>query len=145
MRFLAELLAALAPPACLACRRPLSVAGARLCTACVLALPWLRAGCPRCGLPRHARAGCPAVGAAFPRAWAPLAYEGVARDLVAALKFRGALAAADVMAAHLAANLPADLRDPAATLVPVPALPAHRRTRGFDPARVLARALSPRI
>jgi predicted amidophosphoribosyltransferase len=46
-----------------------------------------------------------------------MAYEGVARDLVAALKFRGALAVADVMAAHMAANLPPDLRG-------APALPA---------------------
>jgi hypothetical protein len=41
-----------------------------------------RAGCPRCGLPRHRRGGLPAAGAAFALAWAPLAYEGVARDLV---------------------------------------------------------------
>ena len=38
-----------------------------------------------------ARQGCPAAGAGFDRAWAPLAYEGAARDLVAALKFRAAL------------------------------------------------------
>ena len=37
----------------------------------------------------------------------------------------------------MAGNLPAALRAPDAVLVPVPALPARRRARGFDPARVL--------
>ena len=80
-----------------------------------------RAGARAAGCRGTAGARCPAAGAAFPRAWAPVAYEGVARRLVAALKFRGALVAADLMAAHMAANLPAALRDPAVALVPVPA------------------------
>jgi predicted amidophosphoribosyltransferase len=96
-------------------------------------------------MPTHRGRGCPAAFAAFPRAWAPVAYEGVARDLVGALKFHAALPAADVMAAHLAANLPAWLRAADAALVPVPAAPGHRRARGFDPARVLTRALASRI
>jgi predicted amidophosphoribosyltransferase len=37
------------------------------------------------------------------------------------------------------------LRDSAAVLVPVPAAPARRRARGFDPARVLTVALAGRI
>src|SRR3954470_6322061 len=79
--------------------------------------------CRRCALPSHRR-GCPAAGAAFSRAWAPLAYDGVARDLVAALKFRGALPLADLMAAHVAANLPPDLR-PRAGRPAAPDLAAH--------------------
>ena len=141
---LAQLLALLAPPGCLACRAALAGAGERLCAECTRALPWLRRGCPRCALPSHRGRPCPAGQAAFPRAWAPVAYEGVARQLVAALKFHAALPAADVMAAHMAANLPASLRDPAAVLVPVPGLPARRRARGFDPARVLTVALARR-
>ena len=141
--WLAELVASLAPPGCLACGRALARAGERLCAECTRALPWLRGGCARCGLPTHRGRGCPAARAAFPRAWAPLAYEGVARRLVAALKFRGALPAADLMAAHMAANLPASLRDPAVALVPVPAAPARRRARGFDPARRADASRSP--
>src|SRR5215207_2318743 len=38
------------------------------------------------------------------RVWAPVAYSGPARDLVRALKFRGATAVADTMAAQIAAN-----------------------------------------
>jgi predicted amidophosphoribosyltransferase len=140
----AELIALLAPPGCAACGCALGRAGERLCPECVRALPWLRSGCPRCALPKHRGRRCPAAGAAFPRAWAPVAYEGVARRLVGALKFRGALATADLMAAQMAANLPVGLRDRAVALVPVPAAPARRRARGFDPARVLTVALARR-
>src|SRR5438105_15376311 len=60
----AELLAALVPPACAACRAPLRDAGAVLCVACRRALPWLaQERCPRCGLPSPCAPGgaaCPA-------------------------------------------------------------------------------------
>jgi predicted amidophosphoribosyltransferase len=109
-RVVAELLAVVAPPACAACRTLLARADLRLCAECTRALPWMPARtCRRCGLPSHRR-GCPARAAAFARAWSPLAYDGVARELVAALKFRGALPVASLMAAHIAANLPVGLR-----------------------------------
>src|SRR3954468_585631 len=144
-RLLADAGALVAPPGCVACRAPTASPHERLCPACSQALPWLRRGCPRCGLPAHRARGCPAAAAAFPQAWAPVAYEGVARDLVAALKFRGALPVADLMAAHMAANLPPPRRSESAALVPVPALPSRRRRRGFDPAAVLATALGRRL
>ena len=125
-----------------------------VCGACLRRMPWLRGHrCPRCALPRH-RAGCPAAASAFDRAWAPLAYEGPARDLVHALKFDGALPVAGLMAAHLAANLPLDLRTGPEGLdghpprrVEVVAVPPHRgrlRRRGFDPAALLAAGLASR-
>src|SRR5215210_1133026 len=108
---LREALALVAPPACPACRAPLAAARLVVCPACAARLPWLpRRCCPRCALPSHRGRRCPAAGASFGRAWAPMAYDGVARDLVAALKFRGALPLAELMAAHVAANLPLDLR-----------------------------------
>jgi ComF family protein len=144
-RALAELIAIVAPPSCASCREPLAAADRMICPACVRALPWLRGvRCPRCALPLHRRGGCPAAGAAFAAAWAPLAYDGVARRLVGALKFGGALALADVMAAQMAANLPAALRD-AAAVVPVPAHHGRRRRRGFDPAHALAVPLARRL
>jgi len=141
----------LAPPTCAACRRP---ATGQICGECLRRLPWLRGHrCPRCALPRH-RSGCPAAAAAFDRAWAPLAYEGAARDIVRALKFQAALPLAGVMAAHMAANLPADLRASPAVpgaplasafaLVPVPPHRGRLRRRGFDPAALLAAALAER-
>jgi ComF family protein len=139
-----QLLSILVPPACAICRRPLRDGGAVVCAGCLRRLPWLRGHrCPRCALPRH-RAGCPAARAAFDRAWSPLAYEGAARDLVAALKFRAALPVAGLMAAHLAANLPADLRAASLAVVPVPAHRGRRRRRGFDAAALLAAALAGR-
>jgi predicted amidophosphoribosyltransferase len=53
------------------------------------------------------------------RVWAPVAYAGTARDLVRALKFRGAIGVADAMAAQIVANAPAALLDasPAAALL----------------------------
>src|SRR4051794_28952445 len=141
-----------------------------VCGPCLRRMPWLRGHrCPRCALPRH-RAGCPAAGSAFDRAWAPLAYEGTARDLVRALKFDGALPVAGLMAAHMAANLPLDLRAPpedlrrpregvppegsrpaeapsrraAFGIVPAPPHRGRLRRRGFDPAALLAAGLAAR-
>jgi predicted amidophosphoribosyltransferase len=143
-RLRVELVAALAPPACAACRVPLRDAGAPLCLACRRALPWLvDPCCPRCGLPAPCGRRCPARTAAFERAWAPLAHEGPARALVAALKFRAALPVAELMAAQIAASVPRELLAGAA-LVPVPLHPARRRTRGFDQAARIAAALSAR-
>jgi predicted amidophosphoribosyltransferase len=143
-RGLAELLAIVAPPACIACREPLRAADDSLCAGCLRALPWLRGWrCPRCGLPRHRRGGCPAGRAAFARSWAPMAYEGPARALVQALKFRAALPAAGVMAAQLAATLPDELRG--GVVVPVPPQRRRRRARGFDPAGALAVSLAVRL
>jgi predicted amidophosphoribosyltransferase len=142
------LLDLIAPPLCAACRGP---AGRELvCGACLRRLPWLRGHrCPRCALPRH-RSGCPAATAAFDRAWAPLAYEGTARDLVRALKFHGALPVAGLMAAHMAANLPLDLRhglhpsSGGVEVVPVPPHKGRLRRRGFDPAALLAAGVAAR-
>lgn len=72
-----------------------------------------------------------------------MAYTGPATALVAALKFRGALPCAELMAAQLAALAPPGLLD-AGVLVPVPTHPARARRRGYDQADVLARALARR-
>jgi predicted amidophosphoribosyltransferase len=145
-RVRAELGAALAPPACLACRAPLAAAGAQLCAGCRRALPWLpEPRCGRCGLPSPCarRGACPAAAAAFARAWAPLAHDGPAKALVAALKFHGALPVARLMAAQIAASAPRELLA-GAVLVPVPLHPARRRSRGFDQAHAIAAALAAR-
>jgi predicted amidophosphoribosyltransferase len=76
------------------------------------------------------------------RVWAPIAYEGPARDLVRALKFRGALALAREMAAIAVASAPDGLLR--GSLVPVPLDPVRLRRRGFNQAAVLARAIAER-
>jgi ComF family protein len=142
-RTLSELLALVAPPACATCRATLARADDVLCASCRRSLPWLRGPrCRRCGLPAPCRP-CPAARAAYDAAWAPVSYDAGARELVAALKFRAALPAVEVMAAQMAAGAPAELLR-GATLVPVPLHPARRRRRGFDQAARLAEALAER-
>jgi predicted amidophosphoribosyltransferase len=137
------LVALLAPPACAACRDPVAV-GETVCGTCRRALPWLPAPrCPRCALPRPCGPRCPARSAAFTVAWAAVAYEGTARELVAALKFHGARPVAELMAAQLAAGAPRALLAGAA-VVPAPGHPARVRARGFDQATLLAAALARR-
>ena len=68
----------------------------------------------------------------------------MARELVQALKFRGALPLAGLMAAQMAANLPPPFRA-ADAIVPVPPHPGRRRRRGFDPAGLLAAAAATRL
>lgn len=142
-RLLSSLLGLLVPPLCATCRGPLGGTPGPLCGSCRAALPWLRdPRCGRCAQPPPCRP-CPAAGAAWDRAWAPLAHEGPASAAVAALKFRGALPLADWMAATIAAAAPADLLAGAA-LVPVPLHPARRRARGFDQTAALGSALARR-
>ncbi|MEA2459327.1 MAG: hypothetical protein QOC95_2299 [Thermoleophilaceae bacterium] len=83
------------------------------------------------------------VDAAGVRVWAPLAYEGPAREVVRALKFHGARRAAPAMAAQIAANAPPGWLQRAA-LVPVPLHPARARKRGYNQALEIARALAAR-
>jgi predicted amidophosphoribosyltransferase len=127
---LSELVAvALAPPLCAACGRSCRV-GAVVCT--------------RCG--RRLAAAEPLLGngpAGLDRAWSSASYEGVARDLVGALKFRRLLPVADLMAERIEWLAPAHMLS--GTIVPVPAAPPRLRRRGFDPAGELAAALAERI
>lgn len=171
---LTEILALVVPPRCLACRAPGRSAVDILCGACRRALPWLEARCcERCALPLPHRVVCPARDAPFDAAWSAVAYEGVAREAMHALKFAAARPLAEVMAAQIAAMVPVALLPrrsadasvapdargvrarqwtdrfieapvPDLAIVAVPAHPARRRSRGFDPAELLARALARR-
>ncbi|MFN8161153.1 MAG: hypothetical protein U0R52_08970 [Solirubrobacterales bacterium] len=115
----------LAPALCPACGREAGRAKL-LCERCVAELARLPA--PACSAP-------PGLVAA----WASAAHEGVARDLVVALKFRRLLSVARVIAERILHLAPADLLE--GELVPVPAAPLRGRMRGFDPAAEIALAL----
>ena len=73
---------------------------------------------------------------------APLAYAGVGREVVARLKYRNARAALPVLAAAIAT-----LVDPATgdVVTWAPTTAVRRRDRGFDQARLLARAVARRL
>ena len=142
-RVLSEIVALLAPPGCLACRAPPADPRAVLCPACLRTLPWLvEPRCRRCALPAPCDP-CPGRGSLLAAAWAPLAHAGPARQLVAAVKFRGALVALELMAAQMTATAPPGLLA-GATLVPVPAHAGRRRTRGHDHVRRLAAGIAAR-
>ncbi len=69
-------------------------------------------------------------------------YEEFARDLVWQFKFRGAQAAAGIMARYMTPLIGADDAD--AIIVPVPTATRRVRQRGFDQAKLLAHQLSRR-
>ena len=76
--------------------------------------------------------------------WAPLAYDGPARAIVGALKFRGAAGLTRSMSAPMVACAPSGLLDGSAALVPVPLHPRRARARGFNQAERIAAALGRR-
>jgi predicted amidophosphoribosyltransferase len=129
MEILHAVAAGIAPPLCAACGRscrPEAVV------------------CTRCG--RRLAAAEPLLGKGPPgldRAWSSAAHEGVARNLVAALKFRHLLPVADLMADRIQWLAPAHMLSGA--IVPVPPAPSRLRRRGFDPAGELAAALAERL
>jgi predicted amidophosphoribosyltransferase len=128
----------LAPPRCATCAAPCDAAEI-LCRACGAELD-------------HACGGWATLAGIGPVTWsAP--YEGAARALVAALKFRGGLGLARVAGAAIAARVAArasvgfptkavadstDALPDGWTVVAVPAAPLRRRRRGYDPAELIA-------
>jgi predicted amidophosphoribosyltransferase len=127
VKALQAITAAIVPPLCAACGR-----GCRreavLCTRCA----------------RRLAAAEPLGGSApgLDRAWSAAAHEGVARDLVIALKFRRLLPVAGQMADRIHWLVPGTMLS--GTIVPVPTAPLRSALRGFDPAAEIAAALSER-
>ncbi len=68
-------------------------------------------------------------------------YDGVARELVAALKFGGRLGLARVAAGAIVAAIGDRCRETGA-VVAVPPAPFRRLRRGFDPAELIARSVA---
>jgi predicted amidophosphoribosyltransferase len=115
-----------------------------LCAACGRACRPQAAICTRCS--RRLAAAAPLTGSGPPgidRVWSSASHEGVARDLVTALKFRRLLPVAGLMADRIHWLAPAALLSGA--IVPVPAAPLRSLARGFDPAGELAIALAERL
>src|SRR4051812_16715309 len=108
--------------------------------------------CPGCG--RHGDPVCAACAGGLHPAppasppfgvdawWAAFAYEGVAREIVARVKYRGARAAAPWLAAAMVESMP-DVQADVVTWAPTSR--ERRRARGFDQAELLARAVARRL
>lgn len=118
----------LAPQLCAACGGHDCAAGEVVCCRCARRLERLE--------PIRARLGIRGLDGA----WAAAPHEGVARELVFALKHRRLLPVAATMAGRIAELAPAPLIG-AAALVSVPSASGRSILRGFDPATELARAL----
>lgn len=77
---------------------------------------------------------------------APFAYEGVAREVVARVKYRGARAALPWLADAIVEVLaPVAAVEGLAAVTWAPTSRDRRRRRGFDPAELLARAVARRL
>lgn len=115
-----------------------------LCAACGRSCRPQAVVCTRCS--RRLAAADPVLGAGpqgLDRAWSSAPHEGVARDLVTALKFRRLLSVADLMADRIQWLAPANMLSGA--IVPVPTASFRTMKRGFDPAAELAMALADRL
>lgn len=128
MKLLHAVATGLIPPLCAACGRSCRREAA-LCTRCSRRLASLD---PLEG------AGPPGVD----RAWSSAPHEGVARDLVAALKFRRLLPVAELVADRIQWLAPRTLLS--GTIVPIPTARLRSYARGFDPAAEIAAALAQR-
>jgi len=112
-----------------------------LCAACDADLPRLAGPrCPRCALASPAGevcGRCLAQPPAYDATLAALAYEFPADVLVQALKFRGELALAPLLAALLTQRIAPGTR--VDCILPVPLSAARLRSRGFNQAQEIAR------
>jgi predicted amidophosphoribosyltransferase len=128
VRLSKALVPALLSPLCAACGRPCR-ADSTLCTRCrrrlTAAEPLTAAGPP-----------------GLDRVWSSASHEGVARALVAALKFRRLLPVAETIAERVHLLAPASLLG--GEIVPVPTARLRTLARGFDPAAEIAAALAER-
>lgn len=128
MKLIETVTAALMPTLCASCGRSCED-GAVVCTGCA----------------RRLATASPLRGAGpagVDRAWSAAPYEGVARDLVASLKFRSLLPVAGLMAERILWLAPGHLLS--GEVVPVPTVRARSARRGFDPAGEIAAALATR-
>jgi predicted amidophosphoribosyltransferase len=113
------------PVACAGC----GARGAPLCPACEDRLRSPVAAAPPPGLDAW---------------WAPFAYEGVARELVARVKYRNVRAVVPWLADAMVGSLP--MPGPRPDVITwAPTSGERRRRRGFDPAELLARAVARRL
>jgi len=133
------------PERCVGCGRRSSDV---LCRGCFEALP--RVGtpvCGRCGLPTAFATfvceACKNVDFAFESARAPLRYEGVGKEVVHALKYRGYRKVVAGLATPLMLQVLGRGRFDA--VVPVPLHRSRQRKRGFNQAGLLARGVATEI
>jgi competence protein ComFC len=130
------------PERCVGCERRASDV---LCRACFDALPGVGGPvCGRCGLPTAFATfvceECKNVDFGFESARAPLRYEGVGKQIVHALKYRGYKRVVERLAVPLMLQVLSEGGFDA--VVPVPLHRSRLRKRGFNQAELLARGVA---
>jgi len=130
------------PERCVGCERRASDV---LCRACFDALPGVGGPvCARCGLPTAFATfvceECKNVDFGFQSARAPLRYEGVGKQVVHALKYRGYKRVVERLAVPLMLQVLSEGGFDA--VVPVPLHRSRLRKRGFNQAELLARGVA---
>lgn len=133
------------PQRCVGCERR---ANDVLCRDCFDALP--RIGepfCRRCGMPTAFEAfvceECKGLDFGFERARAPLRYEGVGKEIVHSLKYRGYTKVVDRLMTPLMLEALEDGGFDA--VAPVPLHRSRLRRRGFNQAELMARGLAGKL
>ena len=121
MSIIEHIVRLVAPHECLGC----TTEDHLLCPACVTALP----------------SAFPVVLPGIDRVWAATRYEGVTKAVLYRLKFGRAQAAAQDIANCLADRLPEESNW---LVTHVPTVPARVRQRGYDQAKLIARAFAAR-
>jgi ComF family protein len=120
--------------------------GAEACAGCLEALPHVAAPCPRCALPSgtgETCGECLARARPFDAAHACFAYRFPVDRAMQRFKFAGDLAAGRWLAEQLAEDVAASPRPD--FIVSPPSTRERLATRGFDPARVIARHVARRV
>ena len=130
------------PERCVGCERRASDV---LCRACFDALPGVgNPVCARCGLPTAFATfvceECKNVDFGFESARAPLKYEGVGKQVVHALKYRGYRRVVERLAVPLMLEVLSESGFD--IVVPVPLHHSRLRKRGFNQAELLARGVA---
>lgn len=142
------------PRACALCRKGVDRPRRHICSDCLMRLELVPPTglCRRCGRPAAGLDGeylcetCRRVPPAFDRAAGVLRFEGVARELVNAFKFRARLELRDDFVDLLEAAARMRFRvEEIDAVVPMPSTVGHRFLRGYNPCAVLARPLARRL
>ena len=128
------------PPRCVGCARP----GAWICERCWPRVPWLATDqCIQCAAPLGSAKLCPTClamtsvrrGGTRTNVTAVARFDGVARQAVHDLKYRGHHDIATVLGPLMAQRMPRST----VLLIPVPLHWLRRRSRGYNQSELLAR------